>query len=99
MGAAKTSETHAQFLEIKHRNAAAIATTTDVQYALIDLHWRWGALSTADRMSEMRMAHRERLVAWESGQQRGCMQCKEVIEDEVSRSGVYCHNGCFEQDQ
>jgi hypothetical protein len=40
VGAAKTSETHAQFLEIKYRNAAAIATTTDVQYALIDLHWR-----------------------------------------------------------
>lgn len=97
---AEASETHAKYLEIKRRHAAEVATSTDIQYTLMGLRQRWGGADsdTAQRMEELRAAHRHRLIAWETELQRVCVHCHEVIENEMAKSigGHYCHAGCLD---
>ena len=95
----ETSIVHTKYLELKDRNADSVGSVDDVQTNIARLRHSWGELDTKQRMSELRTSHHSRLVSWENEQQRECAWCKEVIENEMSKSvpgGKYCHASCLD---
>ena len=96
VSAAETEGWRQKLKEIQQRNAEV-----DGPSKMVDLrsHLSRDHIDTSKRMAQLRVDHQQRLVDWETEQQRKCAHCGKTIEGEISKyvgNEMYVHTECYD---
>ena len=99
----ETSDFHRRLQELKARHPRSDAEVAVNMMEIRSDPWV-RQVSVEKRMSELRAAHAQRLVEWETDQRRVCCQCKELIANEraqtvenpLTHEFEYCHQACHQ---